>query len=143
MGHYVTTALVDAEMLFDVLLALGPPANARGFDDSVVVFVASVLVGGIAIHVAANHLVDAGEYGDAVLTALLGALAWALLDSVWLVGPAVALVAWVAVIKWRYPTGWLRAGLVGGGAWAIATVVVAALALLGVGTLDALGVPGA
>ena len=129
--------------LLDALLALEPPANARVLDDSVVVFVASVLVGGVAIHVAANHVVDAGEYGDAVLTALLGALAWAVFDPVPLVGPVVALLAWVAVIKWRYPTGWLRAGLVGGGAWAIATIVLAALALLGVGSLDALGVPGA
>ena len=131
------TALIDA------LLALGPPANAFGLDDSVVVFVVSVLVGGAAIHVAASHAVDAGEYGDAVLTALFGALAWALLDPIPLVGPVVALLAWVAVIKWRYPTGWLRAGVVGGGAWAVATVVIAALALVGVGSLDALGVPGA
>jgi len=107
------------------------------------VFAASLLVGGVAIHVAATQVGAAGEYGDAVLTALLGAVVWSLLDGVPLVGGLVALVAWVAVIKWRYPVGWLRASLVGVGAWAVATVVLAALALLGVGSLDALGVPGA
>jgi hypothetical protein len=68
-GYDTTVALTG------VLLAVGPPANALGLDDSVVVFVASVLVGG--------------------------------------------------------------------GAWAVATVVLAGLTLLGVGSLDAFGVPGA
>jgi len=36
-----------------------------------------------------------------------------------------------------------RAGLVGVGAWAVATVVLAGPTLLGVGSLDAVGVPGA
>lgn len=112
------------------------------FDDSVVVFAGSLLVGGVAIHVAASHLVDAGDYGDAVLTALLGALAWGLLDGVPLVGGLLALAAWIVVIKWRYPVGWLRAGGVGVAAWAVATVVLAALALVGVGSFEALGVPG-
>ncbi|MFC3476862.1 hypothetical protein [Halobacterium litoreum] len=122
-----------------------PPAQSvtAPFDDSVVVFAASLLVGGVAIHVAASHLVDAGDYGDAILTALLGALAWGLLDGVPFVGGLLALVAWVGVIKWRYPVGWLRASAVGVAAWAVATVVLAALALVGIGSFEALGVPGA
>jgi len=127
------------------IAAAAPSALGRagGLDDRLVVFAASLLVGGVAIHAAATQFGAAGEYGDAVLTALLGAIVWSLLDGVPLVGGLLALVAWVAVIKWRYPVGWLRASLVGLGAWAVATVVLAGLAILGVGSLDALGVPGA
>jgi hypothetical protein len=127
------------------VLATAAPVAALGepFGDSVVVFAVSLLVGGLAIHVAASHLVGAGDFGDALLTALLGAIAWAVLDIVPFVGPLLALVAWVGVIKWRYPVGWIRATLVGVAAWAVATVVLAGLALLGVGSFEALGVPGA
>ncbi|WP_336038054.1 hypothetical protein [Halobacterium yunchengense] len=141
------TALSPLATLASVVAAAAPvtpgAAGPGVLDDSVVVFASSLLVGGAAIHVAASHVVGAGDYGDAVLTALFGAVAWALLDGVPLVGGLLALVAWVAVIKWRYPVGWLRAGVVGVAAWAVATVVLAALAILGVGSLHALGVPGA
>lgn len=125
------------------LASVGPPATIGSpFGDSVVVFAGSLLVGGVAIHVAANHVAGVGDYGDAVLTALIGAIAWALLDGVPLVGGLLALVAWVGVIKWRYPVGWTRAAIIGVAAWAVATVVLAALALLGIGSLGAIGVPG-
>ncbi|MFB6270740.1 MAG: hypothetical protein ABEH83_12390 [Halobacterium sp.] len=137
------TVLSPTAVLAAVLAAGPPPAQSFGlFDDSVVVFAGSLLVGGAAIHVAASHVAGVGDYGDAVLTALFGAVAWALLDGIPLVGGLLALVAWVAVIKWRYPVGWTRAGIIGVAAWAIATVVLAALALVGVGSLEALGVPG-
>jgi hypothetical protein len=137
------TALASLAPVAAFLTAVVPPAQTTGgFDDSLVVFAGSLLVGGVAIHVAANHVADVYDYGDAVLTALLGAIVWALLDGVPLVGPVLALVAWVGVIKWRYPVGWTRAGVIGIAAWAIATVVLAALALIGVGSLDAVGVPG-
>lgn len=128
------------------LAAAAPAAvgnDAAVLDGRLVVFAGSLLVGGLAIHAAATQFGAAGEYGDAVLTALLGAIAWSVVDGVPLVGGLLALAVWVAVIKWRYPVGWLRAGLVGVGAWAVATVVLAALALFGLGSLDALGVPGA
>jgi hypothetical protein len=127
------------------IAAASPAALERAavLDDRLVVFAVSLLVGGVAIHAAATQVGAAGEYGDAVLTALLGAIVWSLVDGVPFVGGLLALVAWVAVLKWRYPVGWLRASLVGVGAWAVATVVIAALALVGVGSLDALGVPGA
>lgn len=134
----VTTTLAQFVANAAPLAAVGEPLG-----DSVVVFAVSLLVGGLAIHVAASHLVGAGDYGDALLTALLGAIAWAVLDIVPFVGPLLALVAWVGIIKWRYPVGWIRAMLVGVAAWAIATVVLAALALLGIGSFEALGVPGA
>lgn len=132
-----------ANVLQTVATAAPPAALGAPIGDSVVVFAVSLLVGGLAIHVAATHFVGAGDYGDALLTALLGAIAWSVLDVVPLVGPLLALVAWVGVIKWRYPVGWVRATLVGVAAWAVATVVLAALALVGIGSFEALGVPGA
>lgn len=50
---------------------------------------------------------------------------------------------WAGVINWRYPGGWLKAGLIGGVAWISTLVilfVVNAVLRLGVG---AFGVPGA
>ncbi|GAA0275654.1 hypothetical protein [Halobacterium noricense] len=139
----MTTPLAFAVAFVELFAGLATPAQAGGpIDDSVVVFAGSLLVGGVAIHVAASYVAGAGEYGDAVLTALLGAIVWALLDGVPLIGGLLALVAWVGVIKWRYPVGWTRAGIIGVAAWAVATVVLAALTLVGVGSLDALGVPG-
>ncbi|MFB6183573.1 MAG: hypothetical protein ABEI96_03375 [Haloarculaceae archaeon] len=111
-----------------------------------VTFAGGLLVGGFAIHAAARYLAapsdPVGNYADGVLTALFGALAWALVSWVPLLGPLLALVAWVGVIKWRYPVGWIRATVVAGGAWAVAVVVVALFGLFGL-DVSALGVPGA
>jgi len=77
-----------------------------------------------------------------IVTALLGAIAWALTAWIPLVGSLVALVAWIWVIKWRYPGGWVEAAIIGVGAWASALLILAALnALFGLG-IGAFGVPG-
>jgi len=86
---------------------------------------------------------DARDYGHAVLTALLGALVWALLEPIPLLGGLLAIVAWVAVVKWRYRLGWIGSIAIGIAAWAAAVVVLAALELVGIGSVSALGVPGA
>lgn len=110
--------------------------------DRLLTFVVGLLLGGLALFVAGRYLTGEGDYGNAVLTALFGAFAWTVLASVPVLGTALALVAWVAVIRWRYPGGWFRAATVGVAAWAVAVVVLAALSLVGVGGVDALGVPG-
>ena len=120
-----------------------PLASAVDVGDRLLAFAASLLVGGAAIHAGAHVAAETRSYAHAVLTALLGALVWALFEPVPLVGSLLALVAWVALIKWRYRGGWLRAALVGGAAWAAAVVALAALELLGLGSVSALGVPGA
>lgn len=84
--------------------------------DGVIVFAISLLIGGAAIYIAAKHAVYKGRPGGltfehAVVTALLGAVVWALLSWVPLVGSLLALVGWVAVIWWRYPGGWIKAGV--------------------------------
>ncbi|MFB6135393.1 MAG: hypothetical protein ABEJ04_01410 [Halobacteriaceae archaeon] len=116
--------------------------------EGLVAFAVSLLVGGVAIHAAARHVVYSDAVGGltfehAVVTALLGAVAWAMLSWVPLVGSLLALGGWLAVVHWRYPGGWIDAATTGAAAWAAAVVVLAALELLGVGHVSALGVPGA
>ena len=119
-----------------------PPFEPLLSGDRVLTFVVGLLVGGLALYVAGRYLTGERDYGNAVLTALFGTLAWAILSSVPLLGTVLALAAWVAVIRWRYPGGWMRAVTVGAASWAVAVVVLAALSLIGVGGIDVLGVPG-
>ena len=109
---------------------------------SVVTFIVALLVGGLAIYIAAWLLVDVTDFPGAVFTAILGAIAWALTIWIPLIGPVIALVAWVGVIKWRYPGGWKQAIAMGIVAWAAALVILLILnSVLGMG-LGAFGIPG-
>lgn len=121
-----------------VIQVVGSP----GPGERLLSFALSVLVGGLALFVSGRFLADVPGYDHAVVTALIGALAWAFLSPIPLLGPVIALVGWIAVLKWRYPVGWIRATGVGVGAWAAAVVVVAALELLGLGGVGAIGIPG-
>jgi hypothetical protein len=110
---------------------------------SVLAFVVALLIGGLAIYVSARVVAGVDDYGRAVFTALLGALAWALASLVPLIGPILALVAWVWVIKWRYPGGWTDAAIIGVGAWLSALLILFALSALLQIEVGAFGVPGA
>jgi hypothetical protein len=114
--------------------------------DSVVVFVVSLLVGALGIYVGARVVVDRDDYSYAVLTALIGAVVWAVVGFFvgWipLLGPIVVLIAYVAVLKARYPGGWIDAGLIALIAWLASLIVLSALAVLGLVPFEALGVPG-
>ncbi len=115
---------------------------ATGIIGSVVAFVIALLIGGLAIYTSARLLTDVDDYSYAVVTALVGALGWAVAAWIPLIGPILALIVWVAVIKWRYPGGWAQAAVIGLVAWASALVilfVVNAVLELGIG---AFGVPG-
>lgn len=112
------------------------------FVGALVSFVIALLVGGLAIYVSARAVVDVDDFEHALVTAALGALAWGLTAWVPLLGPLLALVVWVGVIRWRYPGGWGTAALIGLGAWLIALLVlfvVNTIFQLGIG---AVGVPG-
>jgi hypothetical protein len=112
------------------------------FVGSIVAFLVALLVGGLAIYISARVIADVDDYSHAVITALLGAVAWALTSWIPLIGPILALVAWVWVIKWRYPGGWVDAAIIGVVAWVSALVILYVLNTvlnLGVG---AFGVPG-
>ena len=122
------------------LLQLGGPPSVG---ERLLGFALGLLVGGLALFVSSRFLADVKGYDHAVLTALLGALVWALLSPIPLLGPVIALLGWVAILKWRYPVGWVRAAAVGAAAWAVAVVFVAALGLVGIDAISAVGVPGA
>jgi len=108
---------------------------------SLVVFVVSLLVGGFGIYVGARVITGERSYWHAVVTALLGAVAWAILAWVPLVGGLLALVAYVWVINWRYRGGWVNAILIALVAWIATLVVVWILDALHLYT-TALGIPG-
>ncbi|GAA0509181.1 hypothetical protein SAMN04488066_11612 [Halorubrum aquaticum] len=110
---------------------------------SLISFLVSLLVGGLAIFVAAAVVTGTRDYGHAVFTALVGALVWGLsellLSWVPIVGEFVPLVAWVWVIKGRYGTSWLYAGVIGFVAWGAAILVLSVLPIVGI--TDVVGVP--
>ncbi|WP_254537943.1 hypothetical protein [Halomarina litorea] len=130
--------------LAPVVLQSEVPASTN----AVVVFLISLLVGAFGIHVGARLLVDKDVgYGRAVVAALAGALVWGLvnffLGGLPVVGPVLALVAWVGVINWSYPGGWGSAAGIGLVAWLAVEVVLYVLHLVGLISITALGVPGA
>mgnify|MGYP006272964317 FL=1 len=109
---------------------------------AIVSFVVALLVGGLSIYVSGRVVAGVDDYSHAVVTALFGALAWAIGSLIPLIGSVVALVAWVWVINRRYPGGWTDAAIMGLVAWVAALVVIAVLnGVLGLG-ISAFGVPG-
>ena len=115
--------------------------------DSVVVFVVSLLIGALGIYFGARVITDYDDYTYAIVTALLGAIIWAVVGFLfgWIpfLGPLLVLIAYVAVINYRYPGGWVNAILISLVAWIASVVVLYALALVGIGAFEAVGIPGA
>lgn len=115
--------------------------------DSLVVFVVSLLIGALGIYVGGRIVTDNEDYTYAIVTALLGAIIWAVVGFLFgwipLLGPLLVLIAYVAVINVRYPGGWGDAVLIALIAWIASLVVLSLLALVGIGTFEAVGVPGA
>jgi steroid 5-alpha reductase family enzyme len=114
--------------------------------DSAIVFVVNLLIGALGIYVGARVLTNTDDYRYALVTALIGAVVWTLVAFLigWipLLGPIVALIAYVAVVNYRYPGGWLNAIGIALIAWVASLVVLALLATLEVTTFEAAGVPG-
>ncbi|GGL43142.1 hypothetical protein GCM10009037_28250 [Halarchaeum grantii] len=113
-------------------------ASALG---SLILFVVSLLVGGLGIYAGARVVAGVEDYSHALVTAVIGAVAWAVLSWVPLVGGLLALVAYVWVINWRYKGGWVNAILIALVAWIATTVVVFVLGALGV-PVTGIGVVG-
>jgi len=118
-------------------------ATAAG---SIIVLLVNLLIGTIAIYAGARLVIDADTgVGRAAVTALLGALAWALVSFFvgWipLLGPLLTLLAWIGVINWQYPGGWVSAVGIGLLAWLISVAVLVALSTVGLVGVDALGIP--
>ncbi|RQG93778.1 hypothetical protein [Natrarchaeobius chitinivorans] len=111
-----------------------------------VVFLVSLLLGAVGIYAGARIIVGANDFDHAIVTALLGAIVWTVVGYLvgWipLLGPVVALVAYVGVINWRYSTDWTAAAMIGLLAWITVLAVLYVLALVGVTGFEAVGVPG-
>ena len=139
----MTIALSDA--VRGLLLQMG--GETAGIVSAVFVFLVSFLVGTVAIHLGARLVVDRDTgYRRAVVTALLGAIVYALVGFFvgWipLLGPLLMLLAWVAVVNIQYPGGWGTAAGIGLTAWAISLAILFVLTRIGLVTSDAFGVPG-
>ncbi|ELY54690.1 hypothetical protein C491_18859 [Natronococcus amylolyticus DSM 10524] len=114
--------------------------------DSLVVFVVSLLIGAFGIFVGARVVVDTEDYTYALITALIGAIVWAIVGFFFgwipLLGPLLVFVAYLAVINARYPGGWIEAIVITVIAWLSVLVVLYILAVIGVTGFEAAGVPG-
>lgn len=131
----------------DVLLQ-GASGEQEGIVSAVLVFLVSLLVGTAAIHLGARLLIDRDTgFRRAAITAVVGAIVYTVLGYflgfIPLVGPVLMLLAWVGVINWMYPGGWVTAAGVGIVAWIAAILILFALTTIGLVTPEAFGIPGA
>ncbi len=114
--------------------------------ESLIVFAVSLLIGALGIYLGAKFIVDAEDYSYAVITALIGAVVWAVVGFFFgwipLLGPLLVFVAYLAVINARYPGGWIDAAAITIVAWISVLVVLYVLAVIGVTGFEAVGVPG-
>lgn len=113
--------------------------------DSLIVFVVSLVIGSLGIYVGSMIATGESDFEKAIMTALIGALIWGLvsffLGWIPLLGPLLALVAWIAVINYFYEGGWVNAIVIGLVAWFIVSVILYLLALMDITAFEAIGVP--
>ena len=124
-----------------------PPTAPMVEHSDVIAVLLGLVLAGVSFRASAGLLVYRDGIGPltvehGIVTALFGAIAWDVVSRVPLVGGILAAVVWVAVLRYRYQGGWLRATAHGLAAWATATVLIAAGDLLGVGGIQAVGIPG-
>lgn len=112
------------------------------FLGSIIAFIVALLIGGLAIYISARVVANVNNYSHAVVTALLGAIGWALTAWIPLLGPLIALIVWIGVINWRYPGGWINASIIGIGAWISALLILWALNTVFSLGIGAFGIPG-
>lgn len=114
--------------------------------DAIIVFVVGLLLGALGIYIGARLIVGVEDYTYAIITALLGAVIWAVLGFLigWipLIGPLIVLIAYVGVLHWRYPGGWIEAIGIALIAWLAILIVLWILSAIGITTPEAVGVPG-
>lgn len=130
----------------DVLLQASN-GEQEGIISAVFVFLISLLVGTAAIHAGARLMIDRDTgFRRAAITAIIGAIIYTVVGFFFgwipLLGPLLMLIAWVGVINWQYPGGWITAAGIGIIAWIAAILILFALATLNIVTPEALGIPG-
>lgn len=120
---------------------MAPPLAASGLTETFATFVVRLLVGGLAMAVGQRLVVGEADFTAATLTAAIGAVAWAIVDGVPLLGPLLALGLWLVILKWQFDAGWFGAAVIGGVAWITAVVAVAIGSTLGLPVEEAIGIP--
>ena len=112
--------------------------------DSLIVFIISLLIGALGIYIGARVVVDYEDYTYAIVTALVGAIVYAVVTFLvpfgWL-GLLLALIAYLAIINWRYPGGWVEAIAITLIAWLAVVIVAWLLGVLGIVPPEATGIP--
>lgn len=97
----------------------------------------------VGIYVGARVVAGVEDYGHVIVTALIGAIVWVVVAFFFgwipLLGPLLALLAYIAVINTRYPGGWIHAIAI---SLIASLVVLYVLGSLGIAAFDAFGVPG-
>lgn len=113
--------------------------------DTIAIFLVNLVIGGIGIYAGATLVTGEEDFGYAIMTALLGAIVWAVVSFLvgWIVilGPILTLLAWIWVINSRYEGGWVNAALIGIFAWLAVLVTLIILSTLGVTAFEAIGIP--
>ena len=117
-------------------------ATFTGIVAALIGFVVSLLIGALGIYIGASFITKVEDYGYAIVTALIGSLVWWLLGWIPLLGPLLALVAYIWVINRRYPGGWGSAIGIALIAWLATLLVVIILGIVGVIPAGVTGVPG-
>lgn len=120
---------------------MAPALAAGGLTETFATFVVSLLVGGLALAVGERLVVGNADLQGATVTAAIGAVAWAIVDGVPLLGPVLALGVWLAILHWRFDAGWFGTAVIGGVAWITALVAVALGSALGLPLEEAIGIP--
>ena len=120
---------------------MAPALAAGGLTETFATFVVGLLVGGLALAVGQRLVVGNADLQAATVTAAIGAVAWAIVDGVPLLGPLLALGVWLAILHWRFDAGWFGTAVIGGVAWITALVAVALGSALGLPVEEAIGIP--
>ncbi len=115
--------------------------------ESLIVFAVSLLIGALGIYAGARVITGEEDYTYAFVTALIASIVWVVIGFFFgwipLLGPLLALLAYITVINLRYPGGYLDAIGIALVAWVASIIVLYLLAVLGVTSFEAAGVPGA
>lgn len=126
-----------------ILLQGSESADVLG---AVVTFLISFVVGVIGIYAGASLVIDRDVgWTRAAIAALVGAAAWGVvilfLGWIPLLGPLLALIAWVGIINVSYPGGWGTAIAIGLIAVVVASLIIWALGSFAGIQIEAFGIP--
>jgi len=115
------------------------------FNDQIIIFVGSLLIGAFGVYVGALVVTEEDRFSKALLTALIGAIVWAVASFFFLgvpyLGPLLTLAAYLFVIYWQYEVSWPKAIGIALLAWIVGLGVLSVLSTIGFGSLEAMGIP--